>query len=107
MELANRQTNRNRRVECDVCGKPMRSDNLKRHKQTHKDLLALPDNEIKKELEKRQEFKKKREEKIRKLEKLRKRMAWQFLKKLSVESVDLLVKVMMCTQDVCRITNYS
>ena len=50
MELANRQTNRNRRVECDVCGKPMRSDHLKRHKQTHKDLLALPDNEIKKEL---------------------------------------------------------
>ena len=67
MELAVRQTNRNRRVECDVCGKPMRSDNLKRHKQTHKDLLALPDNEIKKELEKRQEFKKKREEKIRKI----------------------------------------
>ena len=67
MEFANRQTNRNRRVECDVCGKPMRSDNLKRHKQTHKDLLALPDNEIKKELEKRQEFKKKREEKIRKI----------------------------------------
>ena len=68
MELANRQTNRNRRVECDVCRKSMRSDHLKRHKQTHKDLLALPDNEIKKELEKRQE-------KIRKLGKLRKRMA--------------------------------
>ena len=27
----------------------MRSNNLKRHKQTHKDLLSLPDNEIKNE----------------------------------------------------------
>ena len=45
--------NRNKKVECDVCSKIMRSDHLKRHKQTHRDLLLLPDNEIKNELETR------------------------------------------------------
>ena len=72
MESKMHRTNRNRKAECDVCGKPMRSDNLKRHKLTHKDLLALPDNEIKNELETRQELKKKREEKIRKIEEIAK-----------------------------------
>ena len=41
----------------------MRSDNLKRHKQTHRDLLSVSDNEFKNELETRQEIKKKQEEK--------------------------------------------
>ena len=31
-----------------VCDNPMRSDNLKQHKETHKDLLSLPNDEIKK-----------------------------------------------------------
>ena len=30
---------RHRKVECDVCNKLMRSDTLKRHKETHKDLF--------------------------------------------------------------------
>ena len=64
--------NRNRKVECDVCSNPMRSDTLKRHKKTHKDLLSLPDNEIKDELQSREEFKKKREEKIQKIEEIAK-----------------------------------
>ena len=51
--------NRNKKAECDVCNKLMRSDHLKRHKQTHQDLLSLPDNEIKNELKARQEIKKK------------------------------------------------
>ena len=59
--------NRNRRFECDVCNKPMRSDTLKRHKKIHKDLLSHPDNGIKDELKSRQEFKKKQEEKIQKV----------------------------------------
>ena len=62
--------NRNRKAACDVCGKPMRSDNLKRHKQTHRDLLALSDNEIKNELKARQEIKERQEEKIRKIEEI-------------------------------------
>ena len=64
--------NRNKKVECDVCSKIMRSDHLKRHKQIHRDLLSLPDNEIKNELETRQEIKKKREEKIQKIEEIAK-----------------------------------
>ena len=62
--------NRNRKAACDVCGKPMRSDNLKRHKQTHRDLLALSDNEIKNELKVRQEIKERQEKKIRKIEEI-------------------------------------
>ena len=65
--------NRNKKAECDECGKRMRSDNLMRHKQTHRDLLSLPVNEIKNELETRQEIKKKREEKIQKIEEIAKK----------------------------------
>ena len=63
---------RHRNVLCDVCNKSMRSDHLKRHKKTHKDLLSLPDNEIKEELKTRKEIKKKQEEKIRKIEEIAK-----------------------------------
>ena len=63
---------RHRQIECDVCYRPMRSDNLHRHKKTHKDLLSLPDNEIKDELQSREEFKKMREEKIQKIEEIAK-----------------------------------
>ena len=62
--------NRNRKAVCDVCSKLMRSDHLKRHKQTHKDLLSLPDNEINDELKSLQEFNKKQEEKIRKIQEI-------------------------------------
>ena len=68
--MESKMQNRNRKAECDVCNKLMRSDNLKRHKQTHKDLLSLPDNEIKNELKARQEIKKKQEEKIRKIQEI-------------------------------------
>ena len=70
--MKSKMQDRNRQVECDVYGKPMRSNNLKRHKKTHKDLLSLPDNEIKDELQSREEFKKKREEKIQKIEEIAK-----------------------------------
>ena len=36
--------NRHRRVECDVCNRQMRSNNLKRHRQIHnKHVLSAPD----------------------------------------------------------------
>ena len=44
---------RNRKVTCLVCGKCMRSDTLKAHNLTHKDLLSLPEDEIKEELKAR------------------------------------------------------
>ena len=61
--MESKMQNRNRKAECDVCNMLMRSDNLKRHKQTHRDLLSLPDNEFKNELETRQDIKKRQEEK--------------------------------------------
>ena len=65
-----KRQDRHKKVECDVCNKLTRSDHLKRHKQTHRDLLALSDNEIKNELKARQEIKKKQEEKIRKIQEI-------------------------------------
>ena len=70
VQIQSKMPNRNRKVECDVCNKLMRSDTLKRHKKIHKDLLSHPDNGIKDELKSRQEFKKKQEEKIQKVVKI-------------------------------------
>ena len=42
--------NGNKMVKCIVCKKSMRSDNLQRHSNTHKDLLSLPEEEMKEEL---------------------------------------------------------
>ena len=61
--------NRNKKVECDVCLKRMRSDHLIRHKLTHKDLLSLPD-QIRVELEARQAIKEKQEAKVKKIKEI-------------------------------------
>ena len=66
------EMDRHQTVVCTICDKPMKSDNLKRHKKTHKDLLSLPDDEIKNELQTRQELKKKREVRIQKIEEIEK-----------------------------------
>ena len=68
--MESKTQSRHRKAECNVCGKLMRSDHLKRHKQTHKDLLSLTDDEIKNELQPRQEIKEKREEKIQKIKEI-------------------------------------
>ena len=62
--------NRNKTIKCDVCYKFMRSDNLKRHKETHKNLLSLHDDEIKEELKTRQEIKKKQAEKLQRIQEI-------------------------------------
>ena len=59
---------RHKIVVCDVCNKCMRSDNLKRHKQTHKDIFSLTDEEIKEELKARQEVNKKQQVKLQRIE---------------------------------------
>ena len=61
-QMESKTQDRHRKVECDVCNKPMRYDRLKRHKKTHKDSLLVSDSEIKDELENRQEIRKKQEE---------------------------------------------
>ena len=62
--------NRNKEVVCDVCRKSMRSDTLKRHMLVHKDLLSLPDHEIREELRIRQQIKDKKELKQRQIEEI-------------------------------------
>ena len=69
--MESKTQSRHRKAECNVCGKLMRSDHLKRHKQTHKDLLPLTDDEIKNELQARQEIKEKRDEKIQKIKEIK------------------------------------
>ena len=46
-------SNRNKRSKCIVCEKWLRADTLQRHSKTHKDLLSLPDEEMKEELRSR------------------------------------------------------
>ena len=45
--------NRNSSVQCTVCKKWLRSDNLKRHLKTHADLLELSEDKLKEELRSR------------------------------------------------------
>ena len=45
----------NKRGTCEVCKKVMRTDNLKVHMKTHKDLLSLPEKEVEEELRSRHE----------------------------------------------------
>ena len=48
-------TNRHKSVSCGVCKKWVRSDTLKRHMKTHKDLLSLSEEELEEELRSRHE----------------------------------------------------
>ena len=42
--------NGNRSVQCKVCSKYIRSDHVKRHMGTHKDIMAMTDEEAREEL---------------------------------------------------------
>ena len=50
MDASEKRLNGNKQVPCNVCGKIMRSDTLKRHSATHKDLLSLSENDVREEL---------------------------------------------------------
>ena len=62
--------NRNKHIRCSICSKSMRSDILKRHTKTHKDILSLPEEEARQELRIRHEVQTQREEKRQKLEEI-------------------------------------
>ena len=49
MEIAVKRKYYRKMVPCDVCGKSMRSDNLKRHMQVHKDLRPENKEKVKRE----------------------------------------------------------
>ena len=66
--IAEQCKNRHKQVRCMVCSKWIRSDNLKRHAQTHKDLLSLSEEEAREELRARHAMQLQREEMRQKIE---------------------------------------
>ena len=41
---------RHKHVRCNICSKSMRIDHLKRHHQTHKDILSMTDDDAREEI---------------------------------------------------------
>ena len=56
--------NGNKKVQCKVCGKCIRSSNMKRHVRIHQDILSMSEDEAREELRRRNESFLEREEKI-------------------------------------------
>lgn len=61
---------RHKYVHCKSCSKSMRSDNLKRHQLTHKDILSMSDVEMRQELRVRNETRLFREQQRQKVEEI-------------------------------------
>ena len=62
--------NRHQKVQCKVCGRCVRSDNMKRHARTHQDILSMSEDEAREELRRRNDSFLEREEKFQKLEEI-------------------------------------
>ena len=60
-----RSETRNKQAQCRVCLRKFRSDNIKRHIKTHKDLYSLDENEIRDEIKERKRQYENREERRR------------------------------------------
>ena len=41
-----RVLNRNKHIRCSICARSIRSDHVKRHARTHKDMLSMADEDI-------------------------------------------------------------
>ena len=65
-----KRKNANKRVRCHRCSKSMRSDVLKRHLNTHTDILSLPDEKLLEEVKARDRDEKELESKRQKIEKI-------------------------------------
>ena len=59
--------NRHKHVRCKVCAKYIRSDHVKRHARTHKDILDMSEEEMREELRVRNTVQIKREEQRQKM----------------------------------------
>ena len=60
---------RHKKVRCLVCSRIMRSDILKRHASTHKDILSMSEDEAREELKARHEVNLEREKNVKTLKK--------------------------------------
>ena len=61
---------RHRQLECNVCLRKMRSDNLKRHMQTHQKLHTLDEGEMRDEIKRRKKLNNNREEREKLIRKI-------------------------------------
>ena len=59
------EDDRHRQLECTVCFKKMRSNNLTRHTRKHRDLFSLAENDLREEIQKRKRQYENRMERIR------------------------------------------
>ena len=70
METATIRESHRKTVRCTICRKDMRSNHLKRHMQTHKDLLSMSEDEVRDELRARHANEKLREQHHQKIKHL-------------------------------------
>ena len=63
-------TNRHKTVRCIICSKCMRSDHLKRHMETHKDITSMTNDEARDELRARHAAQIQREERRQEIEEI-------------------------------------
>ena len=70
IERKESRKNGNKNIKCMVCSRFIRSDHMKRHTKTHKDILSLGEEEARQELRSRHEVQMQREEKRQKLEEI-------------------------------------
>ena len=63
-------TNRNKNIQCKVCGKVVRNDTLKRHLKIHNDLMSLPEEDLRIEIEQRKRVKNEREKQAQQIRKI-------------------------------------
>ena len=61
---------RHKFVHCKICSKGMRSDNMRRHELTHRDILTMTDDEVREELRARDVTRVYREEKHQRIEQI-------------------------------------
>ena len=64
------EMDRRKKIQCKVCGRCIRSDNIKRHARTHQDILTMSEDEAREELRRRNDNFLDREEKYQKLEEI-------------------------------------
>ena len=62
--------NRNKTVRCTICSKSIRSDTLKRHMKSHRDILTMTDDEAREELRARHATELHREERRQEVEEI-------------------------------------
>jgi len=89
--------NRNKTVECRICLRKMRSDTLKRHMQTHRDIRHLEADEVRTEIKKRKKLHDIDKERKQSVKNIAKEEGYRYYDYVSdVEDEELLEESMLC-----------